>query len=60
MRDKLDDLQALGVNAIEFMPWTAWPGSAFSASIGKVVGPTTMDISATDLTWEFFQRFQLA
>ncbi|HKQ69398.1 MAG TPA: hypothetical protein VJT73_08670 [Polyangiaceae bacterium] len=25
--DKLDDLVALGVNAIEFMPWTAWPDS---------------------------------
>src|SRR5437868_14506157 len=23
--DKLDYLQHLGVNAIEFMPWTAWP-----------------------------------
>jgi 1,4-alpha-glucan branching enzyme len=22
---KLDDIAALGVNAIEFMPWTAWP-----------------------------------
>ncbi len=28
--DKLDHLQALGVNAVQFMPWTAWPGSAFS------------------------------
>ncbi len=37
----------------------AWPGSAFSASIETVVGPTTMDISATDLIWAFFQRFQL-
>ncbi|MCU0871466.1 MAG: alpha-amylase family glycosyl hydrolase [Pirellulaceae bacterium] len=28
--DKLDYLQELGVNAIEFMPWTAWRGSEFS------------------------------
>ncbi len=28
--DKLDHLQRLGVNAVEFMPWTAWPGSDFS------------------------------
>ncbi len=28
--DKLDYLQSLGVNAIEFMPWTAWAGSGFS------------------------------
>lgn len=27
--DKLDDLQALGVNAIEFMPWTQWTGTAY-------------------------------
>jgi pullulanase len=30
VRDRLDDLQSLGVNAIEFMPWTAWRGGAFS------------------------------
>jgi pullulanase len=28
--DKLDHLVDLGVNAIEFMPWTAWPGRSFS------------------------------
>lgn len=28
--DKLDYLQDLGINAIEFMPLTAWPGSHFS------------------------------
>jgi polyhydroxybutyrate depolymerase len=37
----------------------AWPGSEFSAGIGDVVGPTTMDIDATELSWAFFQRFQL-
>lgn len=30
LRDKLDYLQELGINAIEFMPWTAWPGGNFS------------------------------
>lgn len=29
-RERLDYLQSLGVNAVEFMPWTAWPGSGFS------------------------------
>jgi pullulanase len=28
--DKLDYLQNLGINGIEFMPWTAWPGGEFS------------------------------
>jgi 1,4-alpha-glucan branching enzyme len=28
--DKLDGLLELGVNTIEFMPWTAWRGEAFS------------------------------
>ena len=30
VQDKLDYLQTLGVNAIEFMPWTPWPGGDFS------------------------------
>lgn len=30
VRDRLDYLQDLGVNAIEFMPWTAWAGGEFS------------------------------
>lgn len=30
IKNKLDYLQNLGVNAIEFMPWTAWSGSNFS------------------------------
>ncbi len=30
VRDKLDYLQELGVNGIEFMPWTSWPGGDFS------------------------------
>jgi 1,4-alpha-glucan branching enzyme len=30
VRDRLDHLRELGVNAIEFMPWTGWPGAGFS------------------------------
>jgi 1,4-alpha-glucan branching enzyme len=30
VRDKIDYLRNLGVNAVEFMPWTAWRSSAFS------------------------------
>ena len=30
VRERLDYLESLGINAIEFMPWTAWPGSGFS------------------------------
>lgn len=31
VRDKLDYLaDGLGINAILFMPWTAWPGSGFN------------------------------
>jgi 1,4-alpha-glucan branching enzyme len=29
VRDKLDHLQQLGVNAVELMPWTAWAGGRF-------------------------------
>ncbi|MFN8037719.1 MAG: PHB depolymerase family esterase [Acidimicrobiales bacterium] len=35
----------------------SWPGSEFSRSIEKVVGPTTFDIDATKAIWEFFQRY---
>jgi polyhydroxybutyrate depolymerase len=37
----------------------AWPASAFSKMIEPFVGPTTFDIDATKLSWEFFQRFRL-
>jgi 1,4-alpha-glucan branching enzyme len=30
IHDKLDYLEDLGVNAIECMPWTPWPGGGFS------------------------------
>jgi polyhydroxybutyrate depolymerase len=32
----------------------AWPGSALSAAIENIVGPTTMSISADELIWDFF------
>ncbi len=28
--EKLDYLEELGVNAVQMMPWTAWPGGSFS------------------------------
>jgi polyhydroxybutyrate depolymerase len=34
----------------------SWPGSAFSASIEKIVGPTTDELDATAEIWRFFQR----
>ncbi len=39
-----------------------WPGSdALTAEgIARIVGPTNMEIDATELTWEFFARHQLA
>jgi hypothetical protein len=30
VRDKLDYLQGLGINAVEFLPWTQWPGTGFN------------------------------
>jgi pullulanase len=30
VKDKIDYLVDLGVNAVEFMPWVAWPGGGFS------------------------------
>jgi polyhydroxybutyrate depolymerase len=38
----------------------AWPGSEFSKGVEQIIGPTTFDIDATDLIWEFFQRFRRA
>ena len=37
----------------------SWPGSAFSQAIGKIVGPTNMDLDATELSWEFLSQFHL-
>jgi polyhydroxybutyrate depolymerase len=37
----------------------SWPGSAFSASIEKIVGPTTSELDATEEIWRFFERHRL-
>ena len=34
----------------------SWPGSAFSASIERIVGPTTTELDATEEIWRFFER----
>ncbi|MDQ3737716.1 MAG: hypothetical protein M3337_00925 [Actinomycetota bacterium] len=36
-----------------------WPGSEFTESIASALGPTTMNLDATDAMWRFFSRFQL-
>lgn len=38
----------------------SWPSSEFSRSIERIVGPTTFEIDATEMAWEFFQRFRRA
>lgn len=37
----------------------SWPSSEFSKQIEQFVGPTTFDIDASALAWEFFQQFAL-
>jgi polyhydroxybutyrate depolymerase len=37
----------------------AWPGSATSAALSATTGPTTMDLDATALIWEFFASHAL-
>lgn len=37
----------------------SWPGSAFTASIASIVGPTTMTIDADTIMWEFFEDHPL-
>ena len=32
-----------------------WPGSAFDAAIGDVVGPVDLSVSANEVMWAFFQ-----
>jgi len=32
-----------------------WPGSEFSGLLGDLLGPTTTDISASELMWDFFR-----
>ena len=37
----------------------SWPGSAFSASIAKIVGPTTTEVDATSEIWQFVRQYSL-
>ena len=37
----------------------AWPGSTVSRAISALTGYTTFEIDATDLIWQYFQRFRL-
>jgi polyhydroxybutyrate depolymerase len=37
----------------------SWPSSEFSKQIERFVGPTTFDIDASELAWEFFQQHSL-
>jgi polyhydroxybutyrate depolymerase len=37
----------------------SWPGSAFSASIAAIVGPTTDELDATEEIWTFFEAHAL-
>jgi polyhydroxybutyrate depolymerase len=36
-----------------------WPGSAFTARIASITGPTTFEINASKIIWAFFERFQV-
>jgi polyhydroxybutyrate depolymerase len=36
-----------------------WPGSRISASLASITGPSTFEISATDVIWRFFSRYHL-
>jgi len=37
-----------------------WPGSAFDANLADLMGPTSTDIDATALMWQFFATHPLA
>ncbi|MBX3285224.1 MAG: prolyl oligopeptidase family serine peptidase [Actinobacteria bacterium] len=37
----------------------SWPGSEFGKAAESIVGPTDMSIDATEVIWQFFQRFAL-
>lgn len=38
----------------------AWPGSELSRSIASVIGPTNMDLHASEIIWSFLSRFRMA
>ena len=37
----------------------AWPGSKISAQLALITGPSTFEINATDIIWQFFRRHRL-
>jgi polyhydroxybutyrate depolymerase len=37
----------------------SWPGSAFSEAIVSIVGPTNMELHASELIWDFLSGFRL-
>jgi polyhydroxybutyrate depolymerase len=37
----------------------AWPGSELSAAVASITGPSTFEINATDLIWQFFREHRL-
>jgi polyhydroxybutyrate depolymerase len=37
----------------------AWPGSKLSAALASITGPSTFEINATDLIWQFFREHRL-
>jgi polyhydroxybutyrate depolymerase len=38
----------------------AWPGSKLGATLKSITGPSTFEINATDIIWEFFRHHRLA
>ncbi len=38
----------------------AWPGSKISAALASITGPSTFEINATDLIWQFFREHRLS
>jgi polyhydroxybutyrate depolymerase len=38
----------------------AWPGSKISAALASITGPSTFEINATDIIWQFFRQHRLA
>ncbi len=36
----------------------SWPGSEFSSQIAQIVGPTNMDLHASEVIWTFLSRFR--
>jgi polyhydroxybutyrate depolymerase len=38
----------------------AWPGSKISAELASITGPSTFEINATDIIWQFFRQHRLA